>query len=406
MFVALFGILVMIAGGVLGYRMFEGAGPWLQVGATVAGGVLGLVMPGLALGLISLPFLVAAGLLRVMQPAELVCHCNDSSDRTTGIPDHLLATSPVAVQAVWESYRLMMWPEFARLHPSPGWTRDTLRTRLAAGSLSEERVALAAELRDATAEGVAAELRTSGQPLSAGITTNLNKALPNVLQQAPPRLCTLWALACAGRVLPVFEAEFHQDTRPRQAFGAALLLLRDGNIDALELARTEAFVRWTSKDAGCRVLHRSAMERFLGNASLGEKAARAVFQVGRMVANYVEPIDLWTSHPTADLARSYATPRARCTLSEPARNARAVAYSASQAAPNSKLEMEWQTEELVRLILGWERWNEDHEAWRIRVEEEWIPRVEEELTSVHFDVAAYTTEIRKRLLPGSQGGSR
>lgn len=56
-------------------------------------------------------------------------------------------------------------------------------------------------------------------------------------------------------------------------------------------------------------------------------------------------------------------------------------------------------EELARMILGWERWDADREAWRIHVEEEWIPRVIEKVKEVRFDVPAYVQLIRKELIP-------
>ncbi|MDJ0380352.1 putative immunity protein [Streptomyces sp. G-G2] len=41
------------------------------------------------------------------------------------------------------------------------------------------------------------------------------------LSEEERRMVTLWAVACAGRALPLFEARAPSDTRPRDAIGAA-----------------------------------------------------------------------------------------------------------------------------------------------------------------------------------------
>ena len=44
-----------------------------------------------------------------------------------------------------------------------------------------------------------------------------NSALKELVEASDKRSLAIWALACAERVLPYFEAEFPQDSQPRQA---------------------------------------------------------------------------------------------------------------------------------------------------------------------------------------------
>jgi hypothetical protein len=44
-------------------------------------------------------------------------------------------------------------------------------------------------------------------------------ALQTLIEATNKRSLALWALVCAERVLPYFEVEFTQDSRPRQALG-------------------------------------------------------------------------------------------------------------------------------------------------------------------------------------------
>ena len=145
------------------------------------------------------------------------------------------------------------------------------------------------------------------------------------------------------------------------------------------------------------------MERFWGRPSRGEQAARGVFRLARAVSDFAEPSYLWAVYASGDIANAYATPRSRCDRSQPAFNAEAVVGDCTKVASDPESERQWQREELARLILNWERWDEDREAWRVRVERDWIPRVEE--TVMRFDVAAYTEEIRKKLVPWTENAS-
>ncbi|HWI57104.1 MAG TPA: hypothetical protein VNZ22_07745, partial [Bacillota bacterium] len=78
-----------------------------------------------------------------------------------------------------------------------------------------ERIALAVRLGHPAARALGIAPR---EPLIhyehwAKLPEDLRAALRSGL---PPRLCLVWSLACAERILPVFEREFHLDTRPRQ----------------------------------------------------------------------------------------------------------------------------------------------------------------------------------------------
>lgn len=220
----------------------------------------------------------------------------------------------------------------------------------------------------------------------------------------PPRLCMVWALACAERALPVFEREFHQDTRPRQAFGAAFIFLRDDKADALELCRSFARKFWLAREAGCRVRRRNLKERIMGRPSNGQHAAECLFKLARSVSEFVEPHALWMVFAPGDIGNGYLTPQTRCDWSPPCFHAEDIAYMAAEAAPSKEAEFQWQREELARMILGWERWAEDREAWRVRVDEEWIPKIQSVAKDLPFKTPPYIERIRKELVPWRRSG--
>ena len=51
------------------------------------------------------------------------------------------------------------------------------------------------------------------------------------------------------------------------------------------------------------------------------------------------------------------------------------------------------------MIIGWERWAEDRESWRVRVEEEWIPKVLANHKELPFNASRYVKRIREQLVP-------
>jgi hypothetical protein len=385
--------------------IFLGAGKGAEVtrahgtSARVCGIVLGAIAGGTGVvAAFLLPFYLINMVRRALQPADFVCHCRESN---APIPEHLLPQTSIQHQAVAESRRLAEWPEFAELHTKDVVTEDSLRSRVAEGSLSMERVAIAACL------GVPGARALTGGTVNAVLNYKHWARLPADIQATmrsglPPRLCMVWALSCAERVLPVFEREFHQDTRPRQYFGAALMVVRDGDTDALEILQPKQPVAWRSaRDRGCRVLHRGLKERIKGGSTKGEHASGSVFRLASGAVKFVEPGRLWGFYPPGDIRNGYETPRNRCNWSQPCFAAEDVAYEATLAAKQPETERQWQREELARMILEWERWDEDREAWRVRVDEEWISRVLEEAQLKHFpfNVPEYVERLRRELAP-------
>ncbi len=396
-------LFVVLAGAALGNHLYGGESLWLRAGAVALGGIGGVVGLALVITLITAPFYLLGALRRVREPADFVCRCPKTPtgklDRSPGAASIILVSrSRESARALEEGLRAAEWLELAPLRrPLDGLTIPDLRREVAAGSLTEERVALASALGDAAATALDVEPREpSLRRPSSAVPKEVQLALRSGL---PPRLCCVWALSSAERLLSILEAEFHQDMRPRQALGAAVLLLRDEDADAAELLRSKPFSVWRTQDAGCRVVHRSFADRFWGRTSNGERAGRALFQFARAVADYAEPRHLWMSFARSDIAHAYATPRVRCDLSQPAFRFGNFAYGAASAFLDPEAERRRQREELARLVLEWETWDEDREAWRTRVEDEWIPRVERTLSEVPFDVAAYVEEIRTSLVP-------
>lgn len=377
-------------------------GTWIKVCGGIAGGILGGAAVILALFLLVSFFSLIGMLMRMLEPANLVCRCQELG---TPAPKHLIADTPIKQEAVAESYKLLKWPEFARTRNTEQMTDYNLRIQLAKGNFSEERIALAAILGDSasTAMGI--------PPIEPILRNKPYDKIPIDIQRVlrsglPPRLCMVWALSCTERVLPIFEKEFHQDTRPRQAVGLSLMVLKDNNAKALEFCREWLYTFWYAKEAGCRVLHRSLKERMKGGRSSGEYAATVAYRLIRKVYDFVEPRCLWTNYSNDSMTNAYATSQARCDWSQPCYHAESIAYDASLAFSEPEVERQWQRDELIKLILNWEQWNEDRQDWQRRVDEEWIPKIQAELKGVRFKIPEYIELVRKQLVPWRNPNNR
>jgi hypothetical protein len=401
MLVILFVVIGIFWGAITGARIGAEYGiAWIKV----CGGIVGAIIGGLgvlfASFLVVMLFSLIGMIQRIMEPADLVCRCQKLGTPT---PEHLIADTPIKQEAIAESWKLMEWPEFARIRSAEPLTAEILRARLAEGTLSEERITLAASLGDtaATALGtppIEPVLRFKGW---VTMPKDIQKALRSGL---PPRLCIAWALSCVERVLLTFEREFHQDTRRRQVLGAVLMVLRENNSDAIELCKTFLHTGGDISNSGCRVLHRDLKERMKGKRSLGERAAHAVYLLARATSKFLEPDELWTIFSHNSQSDICATPQTRCDWSGPWYRAEDIAHEASQATTQLEAEYQWQREELIRMILSWERWDEDRLAWQKRVEEEWIPKVQARDKEFRFKIPPYVELIRKQLIPWRNPG--
>jgi hypothetical protein len=390
-------ILLMCAviyGGLLGLKWGVSHERWIKALAGIVGAVLGGIGFYAALFLIFSPFMVYGAIKRALQPADLVCHCQPG-DPT---PKHLQPDKEIEIQALAESRRLAELPDYARFRETEPATEESLREQLTKNLDFAERIALAARLGNASALAIGIEPR---KPLIryknwAKLPEDLRAVLRSGL---PPRLCIVWAMVCVERVLPVFEREFHQDKRPRQAFGAALLAMRDRTPEAVELCRPPTLTLWRATEAGCRILHRDLWTRIRGRPSKGELAVKPILTLVRSAADFFEPRSLWATYAAGDIAHAYMTPEHRCAWTQPCFHAEDVTYEAALVSEEPEKEYQWQRAELARMILGWERWAEDRMEWQKRVEEEWIPKVLRELKGVRFNVPAYAKRIRKEFVP-------
>lgn len=354
----------------------------------VIGAVLGAIGAVLFMFLLALPFILFGMTKRALEPAELVCRCTESK---IPVPEHLKPQTPFEEKVISESHRLNEWSHYGQLPVD-------LESLLKDGSLTNERISLAACLGEPAAKKLG---MPSVKPmLSFKYTSKWPEDIKNVLSSGlPPRLCLTWALACVRRVLPVFESEFHQDTRPRQILGAALMFLKEGNEEAVKLCHKYSREVWMVKEAGCRVVHRNFKERVFDIRSKGQHAADALYDLARVVSKFAEPDRLWEVYEENTMADGYDSPQSRCQWSQPSFLAGHVAYTVAMSADEPELEWQWQRKELARMIIGWQRWEKDRDDWRICVEESWIPRVKKELTRAKFNIPDFIERIRKELVP-------
>ncbi|MBN1910954.1 MAG: hypothetical protein JW818_14505 [Pirellulales bacterium] len=373
------GIVAQIAAGIVG---------------TILGTVLGFVVACLGLFCLALPFLIVGAIRRAFQPADLVCRCAETGG---DVPKHLVLRTQFQHQAILESHRLSEWAEYANLPTDVPTTANELEACLAEGSVSAERIALVALLNDVPPKSLG--MAPVKRAFKTGSAFRLSRDIHTVLRTGlPPRLGLAWALVCAERALPAFEREFHHDTRPRQWIGAVLMVLRDDDEEAKQFLCKKHRL-WSADDAGCRVLHQSLKQRILGERSQGERAGWAMQDLVRTASSYLEHDHLWTIYDRRDMTDAYATKQGRCDWSQPFPKAEDVAYQAIQAAEQPDAERQWQRQKLARMIFGWERWDDDREAWRLRVEDEWIPKILEKRNEFRFNVGAYVRLVRQELVP-------
>lgn len=111
------------------------------------------------------------------------------------------------------------------------------------------------------------------------------------------RTIRLFAADCAERVLPIFEADYPDDMRPREAILAARAYA-DGRIDADPLAAA-GYAAWAARDAAgyaARDAAWAAADAAAGAAAwAAARAAERVWQTGRLLEHYarLDP-DLFT----------------------------------------------------------------------------------------------------------------
>lgn len=389
-------IVLVVRWAVVGAPVPEDDAPGALACSLVCGMVLLRWVATIAL--ILAPAFLYGAIKRAFEPGELVCHCELEAQAS----EHLLPGSPIAQRAFGASYEIAQWPELAPLGGLPGAPplsatperrNETSPPAPPDGTgLSGERARLAAYLRG------------SGEHVRPLVEYKHWAKLPRDLQIVlrsglPPRLILGWSLSCAVRALPRYEREFHQDTRPRQALGAALLTLRDGNVEAREVRPWPFFLK---ERAGCRVVRRTLWQRVFEIPSSGERAAEAIDKLVRAVDEYVEPENLWHVFRSGrgEIANAYFTATNRCHWSLPSFNAEDVAYEAARSADDRQAEYAWQRAALARLTECWPRWDEDRDAWRDSVEREWIPKIEQALPGkVSSNVPKYVALVRRTFVP-------
>lgn len=293
----------------------------------IVGGVVGAILGGIGAAvfmlllmlLLMLPFELISMVKGALEPAELVCKCAES---TIPAPEHLVPNTPFEEKVISESRRLKELSEY--------WQDSVdIESILAERSLANERIALAASLSEPAAKKYG--LPAVKPMLSFKYTRKWPRDIRTVLSCGlPPKLCLTWALLCVARLLPTFEREFHQDTRPRQVLGAALMFLEQGNEEALALCRKYLDEYWTTKEAGCRVLQRSLKERAFREQSKGEQTAWIVYLFVRSISVFAEPSDLWIVCSAKNMINDSA--QSRCELAQPGYRAGDIAYDTAPMA--------------------------------------------------------------------------
>ena len=380
------GCCLIVAGGaatglLIGARIGARYGVLGAIACLFLGLVAGIAAPLAAMFVVVSFASLVAGIGRLLQPASLRCTCGRGS-------------APPDTEGVLAGVRLPIGEGPLDVEIS---STAEIESRLAQGRLDRERVRLAASL------GHEASMRLNlGEAPKPLLSYSHDAKLPADLRGAlrsglPPRLLVAWSLACGGRALRAFEEEYHEEKRPREAWEAALAALLDPGAESLARLgkRIEFYGFWNT---GCRVLRRTALERFRGDRSRGELAAEAVWHVATMARTWLEPDSLWVVYPAGSQSDSYATPERRCAWAQPAYVAEGVSECSARAGETAEAEHAWQRALLAEMILRWETWDEDRASWCARVEE-WIPRAERELTGARFDVPSYLERIRREMVP-------
>jgi hypothetical protein len=147
-------------------------------------------------------------------------------------------------------------------------------------------------------------------------TFSLNRKDPDLqelVEASDKRSLAFWALACAERVLPYFESEFPQDSRPRQALGTLQDWIDTGEF-SMKIIRGAALAS-----------HAAARE--VGEDNPARSAARAAGQA------------ISTAH-----VKAHALAAANCALQAIFR-----ANFASNPEAAIQAERKWQTQRLLEL---------------------------------------------------------
>ena len=370
---------------------------WCLVGM-IAGSFAAFFGIVLLVFILDSPFMLFRLVKRLREPAVTVCTCGRSANGGGSEAGTLRADEdgPTATRRL---------SELEGYSPSPTGASvktEDLRSRLKAGTLSEERVALAACLGHEAASALG--VGTCEEKLQYSHRAKFPKDMRRVLRSGlPPRLIVAWTLACAERALAVFDAEYHQNKIPGTAFDSAVIVLLENNRDAAAVCKETTSNYYLAKRDGCRVVERDFWDRFWGRTSPGQHAAQAVLIGARGAATFCEPSGLWAVYSYGDIAGAYATPQNRCDWAQPCWYAESTAWYAALAGEDQEAEYTWQRELLADMILRWETWDADREAWRRRVEDEWIPRVLSDLHKVRFNVAKFAKRIRQELVPWDMG---
>ncbi len=400
MMILLFVLLAAMRGAMMGLSHAHDAG-WgslAALGCFVLGGILGGLAVILLLVILVLLYEFIAMIARILQPAELQCRCGE---RSHPVPEGLAPGTPLEEKVFQDS---RCYPEGSPwVQPSGGFSREEIESRLIRGVLSPERIALAAHLGYT---GAGALSSSAVRPILdmdnwPRMPEDVGAALRSGL---PPRLCLAWAVECVGHLLPVFEREFHQDTRPGRIVGAAALVLRTENAEALELCRTLYRAGWDVRNAGCRVVRRSLKQRMLRIPSKGQRVARVASDLAWALCNYVEPSRLWAVYEAGSREDCYDNAASRCRWSQPCFRAAHLVCDTAPVYESPEEGWTWQRERLARMILEWERWDEDRAAWKDRVFGEWIPLVRRKVVRARFDIPVYIRQIRETLVPWEKGG--
>ncbi|GEM_PF-3588176 len=435
--IGMLALLLLLGGLCLGtiWGIAQGAGHCVpdRIAVGVLGALVGLILALLVLAemyiarpVFTILYHGAAGLLRLLQPTSCVCTCSGPRQLNLAATDAEIASST----------KLREVEGIASVEAALNAGVAGLRARLDEGDMDFARLSLAASLGHPLAialsppppahplfryDPLAAhpwtlsdDLRSGlrAAPILPGFPSELSRALQSGL---PPRLIVAWTLACAERALVAFETEFHEERRARQAFGAAVLALLDTSTPPESLAASLRGRPWWKWNEGCRVVRRTAWQRFGGAWTPGECAAFSIACALECLANVLEPRVLWTTgvprgeREVCDSSEHRVLWARPCFLAHlAARDAALVAgnphdqfstVDAARASDRQRAEFAWQSRQLADLILGWSRWDEDRDSWQHRVDAEWIPRIYRELRGTRFPLAPYVECVRRELVP-------